>query len=57
LILKLAVLEPNDMLSHSITTTCTICHSRESGNPLNPSRSWIPAFAGMTARVGHFELE
>ncbi|MGH7496494.1 MAG: hypothetical protein ACREOO_29445 [bacterium] len=23
-------------------------HSRESGNPENPTKSWIPAFAGMT---------
>jgi hypothetical protein len=34
----------------------TVCHSRESGNPLNPLRSWIPAFAGMTARFGPFEF-
>jgi len=27
----------------------------ESGNPLKPLRSWIPAFAGMTARIGQFE--
>ena len=43
------------MVSHTITTTYTICHSRESGNPLNPLRSWIPAFAGMTTRIGQFE--
>jgi len=25
----------------------TICHSRESGNPLHPLRSWSPAFAAL----------
>ena len=27
------------------------CHSRESGNPVFSSTSWIPAFAGMTKRL------
>jgi len=34
------------MVSYSITTIYTICHSRESGNPLNPLRFWFPASAG-----------
>ena len=55
-LLKLTVFESNDIVSHSITTIYTICHSRGSGNPLNPLRSWIPAFAGMTTRIGQFEL-
>jgi hypothetical protein len=44
------------LASCSVTTTVTICHSRESGNPPKPVRSWIPAFAGMTARIGQFEV-
>ena len=35
--------------------TQSICHSRESGNPLLTLRSWIPAFAGMTTRIGQCE--
>jgi hypothetical protein len=49
---KLIVFESNDMVSHSITTTYTICHSRERGNPLNPLRSWIPASAGYVFSQG-----
>jgi hypothetical protein len=29
-------------------------HSRESGNPVVPDISWIPAFAGMTLDDGPF---
>ena len=32
--------------SYAPATPC--CHSREGGNPVEPSISWIPAFAGMT---------
>jgi len=26
-------------------------HSRENGNPENPEKHWIPAFAGMTIKI------
>jgi len=26
-------------------------HSRENGNPENPKKHWIPAFAGMTIKI------
>ncbi|MGH7497206.1 MAG: FlgD immunoglobulin-like domain containing protein [bacterium] len=37
--------QPSRLLKNSFE-----CHSRKSGNTENPSKSWIPAFAGMTNR-------